>query len=71
MKSNPCLQCQLGNQDKNNQMCMSCHKRIDYVNHLDRELNFVMTNTGERSQSPPVSTLPKRSYLLSAASGNN
>jgi hypothetical protein len=69
MKSNPCLQCQLGNQDKNNQMCMYCHKRLDYVSHLERELSFAMTNTGERPPSHPLSTFSKRLYLLSAASG--
>ena len=69
MKSNPCRRCELKNQDKNNQICMHCDKRLGYVNHLERELNFAMTNTEERSLSPRLPTFSIRSYVLSAISG--
>jgi hypothetical protein len=69
MKSNPCRQCELKNQDKNNQICMYCDKRLDYVSHLERELNFAMTNTEQRPASPRLPTFSQRSYVLSAVSG--
>jgi hypothetical protein len=68
MKSNPCLLCQLKDQDKNNQMCMHCIKRLEYVSHLERELNFAMTNTETKTPSPHLPTLSKRAYLFSVVS---
>ncbi len=68
MKSNPCLLCQLKDQDKNNQMCMHCIKRLEYVSHLERELNFAMTNTETKTLSPHLPTLSKRAYLFSVVS---
>ena len=68
MKSNPCLLCQLKDQDKNNQMCMHCIKRLEYVSHLERELNFAMTNTETKTLSPRLPTLSKRAYLFSVVS---
>jgi hypothetical protein len=60
--------CALKNQDKNNQMCMYCDKRLDYVKYLEKELSFAMTNTNARRHSPGVSALSKRVCLLRAAS---
>jgi hypothetical protein len=68
MKSNPCRRCELENQDKNNQICMCCDKRLDYVRHLERELNFGMTNSEQRPASPQLPTISKRSYVLSSVS---
>lgn len=68
MKSNPCLQCQLKNQDKNNQICMHCNKRLDYVSHIEKELSFAMTNTEQRPPSARMPALSKRGYLMSVAS---
>jgi hypothetical protein len=69
MDSNPCLLCQLKDQDKNNQMCLRCAKRLEYVNDLERVLNFSMTNTETKTIAPPrLPTLSKRSYLFSVVS---
>jgi len=68
MKPNPCLQCQLINQDKNNQLCMYCHKRLDYVRHPEKELNFSMTNPAEKPASSRLPTSSGRVHLLSAVS---
>ena len=64
MKSNPCRQCELKNQDKNNQICMNCDKRLEYVSHLERGLSYAITNTEQRPASPRLSTISKRSYVL-------
>lgn len=68
MKTNPCLQCQLKNQDKNNSMCMQCNKRLEYVSYLERELNFAKTNSEQRPPSPRLPTLSRSVHLLSATS---
>ena len=69
MKSNPCRQCELKNQDKNNQICMNCDKRLEYVSHLERGLSYEITNTEQRPASPRLPTISKRSYVLSPVSG--
>jgi hypothetical protein len=69
MISNPCRQCELKNQDKNNQMCMHCDERLDYVSHLEGELSFGMTNNDQRPASSHLPTISKRSHVLSAVSG--
>jgi hypothetical protein len=71
MKSNPCRQCELKNQDKNNQICIYCDRRLDYVSYLEMELNFAMTNTEQRLASPRLPTFSKRSYVLSPTSGTH
>jgi hypothetical protein len=68
MKSNPCRQCELENQDKNNQICMYCDKRLNYVSHLERELNFAMTNTEQKLSSSRLPTFSKSSHVLFAVS---
>ena len=68
MKSNPCRQCSLKNRDKNNPMCMHCDKRLDYVNQLERELSFAMTNPEQKPASPRLSTQSGGKFLLSVAS---
>jgi hypothetical protein len=69
MKSNPCLLCQLKDQDKNNPMCMHCVNRLEYVNYLERELSFGMTHTETKTPAPPrLPALSIRSYLFSVIS---
>jgi hypothetical protein len=66
MQPNPCLRCQLKNQDKNNPKCTSCDKRIGYLSHLEKELSFAMTNTDQRLSSPRLPAFASRTHLLSA-----
>jgi hypothetical protein len=66
MKSNPCLQCQLKSQDKNNPLCLHCHKRLDYVCHLERALNFAQVNPEEKPASPRLPTSSAGIHLLAA-----
>jgi hypothetical protein len=40
MKSTPCLECPMKNEDKNNSVCLNCDKRIRYVRYLQRSLNY-------------------------------
>jgi len=40
MEPNPCLNCTGRDQNKNNPICRDCDKRIEYVNCLERNLNF-------------------------------
>ena len=68
MKSNPCLHCQLKDQDKNNQKCRHCVKRFEYVSYLNRDLNFAMTNLESKPPSPRLPTLSKRAYLFGVVS---
>ena len=68
MKSNPCLLCQLIDQDKNNQMCKHCAKRLEYLRHLEKELSYAMTNTETKLPSPRLPTRSKRAYLFSITS---
>jgi hypothetical protein len=69
MKSNPCRLCQLKDQDKNNQICMHCVKRLDYVSFIERELSFGMTNAETKTPATPGFPMrSKRSYLFSVIS---
>jgi hypothetical protein len=68
MKSNPCLRCHLKNHDKNNPMCVSCDKRLDYIQHLETALNFAWTNSEESAQSLRMPMLFRKASLLSMAS---
>lgn len=38
--TNPCLQCQRLEKDKNNSQCRTCEKRIAYLRELARDLEF-------------------------------
>ena len=40
MELNPCLSCSGKDRNKNNPNCLRCEKRLEYVNHLDMNLNF-------------------------------
>lgn len=64
MKHNPCLDCRLRDEDKNNNRCLECQKRVDYVHQLELKLNFSRsyTNTGlyERHYYPLESKLAGR-----------
>jgi len=44
MELNPCLSCIKKDQNKNNPVCRDCNKRIDYVNGLERNLNFTASH---------------------------
>ncbi len=68
MRSNPCLQCQLKNQDKNNQICLHCAKRLEYVSYIERELSFAMTNTETKPLSLRLPTLLKGAHLFGVIS---
>jgi hypothetical protein len=68
MRPNPCRQCHLKNQDKNNQICVCCDKRLAYINHIDRALNFAVTNTGEKFPTHRLPTLSRRTYFMSVMS---
>jgi hypothetical protein len=41
MKPNPCLSCNRREKDKNNPVCKDCAKRVEYINQLDLELNYI------------------------------
>ena len=45
MNNNPCLVCQMLNEDKNNSFCVNCEKRINYVQQLEEQLNYSMSYT--------------------------
>ncbi|MGD2023248.1 MAG: hypothetical protein PVI18_08725 [Desulfobacterales bacterium] len=68
MRRNPCRQCYLKNQDKNNHMCTYCDKRLAYINHIDRALNFTITNTEEKVPTHRLPTLSRRTYFMSVIS---
>ena len=68
MRSNPCMLCALKSQDRNNQMCMQCDKRLDYVKYLEKELSYARTNTDVRRPSLGISALSKRVCMIRAAS---
>jgi hypothetical protein len=51
------------NQDKNNQMCMYCEKRLAYIQHIDSALNFTLTNTEEKMPTHKLPTLSRNSLL--------
>jgi len=40
MNTNPCLCCEMIDEDKNNAICIRCDKRIKYVAHLERSLVY-------------------------------
>ena len=40
MQSHPCRECPRLDQDKNNPTCRRCNKRLQYVDELERRLNF-------------------------------
>ena len=40
MNTNPCLCCEMINEDKNNATCMRCDRRIRYVENLERTLSY-------------------------------
>ncbi|MGD8666668.1 MAG: hypothetical protein PVI38_13835 [Desulfobacterales bacterium] len=68
MKSNPCLRCQFKDQDKNNKMCTHCIQRLEYVSHLERELNFAMTNAETKPVKPRLPTYSNRAQIFGAVS---
>ena len=51
MKPNPCLSCTGEKKDKNNEVCRDCERRIEYINHLDLELNYFLSY-GEIQPAP-------------------
>jgi hypothetical protein len=55
MEPSPCLSCAGRDQNKNNRICRDCNKRIDYVNRLERNLNFAASYSDNRSATRQVS----------------
>lgn len=62
MNSNPCLECHLKSQDKNNRICMYCDKRFDYVSHLESELSYARIYTADKLPSHGVLRFSKTAY---------
>jgi hypothetical protein len=67
MKSHPCLNCPDGDKDKNNQTCMQCEKRVQYVADLDKALHFSLCYTALDNAALSRSSCTRISRLLSAA----
>lgn len=40
MKTNPCHTCFLKHQDKNNDICLNCPKRLQYIKEIEQTLGF-------------------------------
>ena len=40
MHCHPCRKCQMLDQVKNNEICRHCNKRLQYIDKLERPLNF-------------------------------
>ena len=59
MEKNPCLNCTRRNHNKNNPICRDCDKRIEYVNHLEMNLNC----TFSYGESWLVATVSPISFL--------
>ena len=64
METNPCLNCARRNHNKNNPLCRNCDKRIDYVNHLEMNLNYPFSY----GDSGPTATVASLSFLSRGAS---
>ncbi len=64
MKLNPCLNCTKRNHNKNNPICRDCDKRIDYVNHLEIELN----GTFSYAENRPAAAIAPMCFLSRGAS---
>lgn len=59
MEINPCLSCNGKDRNKNNPICLNCEKRLEYVNHLEIELNY----TFSYGESGPMAGLGPMSLL--------
>lgn len=51
MQCHPCRECPMLDQDKNNPTCRDCNKRLQYVDQLERRLDFSRC-AGNRQFSP-------------------
>jgi hypothetical protein len=47
MDTNPCLCCEMINEDKNNDTCTRCDRRVRYVEKLERTLRCCPSNSEE------------------------
>ena len=53
MPINPCRECQMMDQDKNNAVCMKCEKRVRYVASLEAVKSCPASIGEEAAFSPP------------------
>lgn len=53
METNPCHTCFLKKQDKNNEICLHCSKRLNYIQQIEKSLGFTV--------SYPCDTIPWQS----------
>jgi hypothetical protein len=58
MNANPCLDCSMKDQDKNNERCLHCKKRVQYVEELAIQLNF-SASYADDSYSAGLYALPR------------
>ena len=53
MPINPCRECQMMDQDKNNAVCLKCEKRFRYVANLEAAMSCPASSAEEAAFSPP------------------
>ena len=52
MPINPCRECLMVDQDKNNVVCLKCEKRVRYVSRLEASMSCPCSNAEEAAFSP-------------------
>jgi hypothetical protein len=52
MPINPCRECKMMDQDKNNAICLKCEKRVRYVVSLGAAMNYPFSNAEVADFSP-------------------
>lgn len=52
MPINPCRQCQMLDQDKNNAVCLKCDKRLRYVASLETLMSYPVSTSEEIAFCP-------------------
>jgi hypothetical protein len=52
MPINPCRECKMMDQDKNNAVCLKCEKRIRYVAGLEAAMGYPFSNAEVADFSP-------------------
>ena len=65
MPINPCRECQMMEQDKNNAVCLKCEKRVLYVVSLEVSMRYPFSNAEEAAFSPLRGLTPEL-FLLHA-----
>jgi hypothetical protein len=52
MPINPCRECKMMDQDKNNAICLKCEKRVRYVVSLGAAMSYPFSNAEEAAFLP-------------------